>query len=91
MAPPLAFLEIEAVSGSSYVSVHRGGPAGPLLFAGTIDKGSLEPFSGAGGKYFWVNLSSPENLLVLVGGKRVPLSGLRPVVLTVTPSGVRSA
>ena len=89
--PPRAFLEIEAVNGSSYVAVHRGGPAGPLLFAGTIDKGSLEPFSGAGGKNFWVNLSSPENLLVLVGGKRVPLSGLRPVVLTVTPSGVRTA
>ena len=89
--PPRAFLEIEAVNGSSYVAVHRGGPAGPLLFAGTIDKGSLEPFSAAGGKHFWVNVSSPENLLILVDGKRVPLSGLHPAVLTVTPSGVRSA
>ena len=91
VAPPRAFLEIEAVAGSSYVSVHRGGPAGPLLFAGTIDKGSLEPFSGAAGKDFWVNVSSPENLLIIVGGRRVPLSGLRPAVLTVTPNGVRSA
>jgi hypothetical protein len=33
-------------------------------------------------------VSSPENLRILVGGKLVPLSGFKPVTLTVTPGGV---
>ncbi len=90
-AKPQAYLQIEAVTGSSYVAVHRGGPGGQLLFAGTIDKGSLEPFTGRYGKDFWINISSPENLVITVGGRRVPLGGLRPASLTVTASGVRSA
>ena len=54
---PHAFLEISAVSGPSYVTVHRGGPTGRLLFQGTISKGSTEPFTG---KHFWVSASSPR-------------------------------
>jgi Helix-turn-helix domain len=87
---PSAYLQIMAVSGSSYVSVHRGGPAGALLFQGTIDKGTLEPFTGRHGRYFWVDISSPENLNVVVGGKIVPLHGLKPVSLTITPAGVQT-
>ncbi len=75
------------MKGSSYVSVHRGGPAGRLLFQGTVEKGGVEPFKG---KHFWINVSSPENLVILVGGKRVALSGLKPVAFTVTPSGVHT-
>ncbi len=82
-----AYLQINAVKGPSYVLVHRGGPRGKLLFQGTIGKGRLEPFRG---RHFWVSLSSPENLIVIVGGKAVPLAGGKPVVLTVTPSGVRT-
>jgi Helix-turn-helix domain len=88
---PQAYLQIQAVSGSSYVAVHRGGPGGPLLFAGTIDKGSLEPFTGRFGKIFWINVSSPENLIITVAGKRVTLGGLHPASLTVTATGVRTA
>jgi len=80
-----ADLEIAAVHGQSYVAVHRGGPAGRVLFQGTINKGKMEPFQG---KRFWLNVSSPENLVITVGGKRVQLSGHRPLALTVTPSGV---
>jgi hypothetical protein len=85
---PSAYLQIMAVKGSSYVSVHRGGPAGALLFQGTIDKGTLEPFTGRHGKSFWVDISSPENLTVVVGGQVVPVHGLKPVSLTITPHGV---
>jgi cytoskeleton protein RodZ len=81
---PRAYLQIEAVNGSSYVSVHRTSPAGRPLFQGTIEKGGVEPFPG---KYFWLDISQPENLVIYVGGKQVPLSGSKPVVLTVTPSG----
>jgi hypothetical protein len=85
---PVPFLQIEALHGPSYVAVHRTSPTGRLLFQGTIEKGRTEPFNG---KYFWVSVSSPENLRIVVDGKRVPLSGGKPVVLTVTPSGVHSA
>ena len=85
---PPAYLQIQAVTGSSYVTVHRGGPAGRLLFQGTVEKGHLEPFSG---KYFWVSVSSPENLRIMVAGKRVEIGGFKPVAFTVNPSGVHSA
>jgi cytoskeleton protein RodZ len=80
-----ADLEISAVKGQSYVAVHRGGPAGKILFEGTVDKGKTEPFTGT---RFWLNVSSPENLTITVRGKQVPLSGHRPLALTVTPTGV---
>ncbi len=82
LSTPSAFLQIEAVNGSSYVSVHRTGPTGRPLFQGTIEKGGIEPFKG---KYFWLDISQPENLVIVVGGKRVPINGSKPVVLTVTP------
>ena len=85
---PVPYLQIKAVHGGSYVLVHRNGPTGRLLFGGTIEKGRTEPFNG---RRFWVSISSPENLRVVVGGRRVALHGGKPVVLTVTPSGVRTA
>jgi cytoskeletal protein RodZ len=84
---PHAYLEIEATGGASYVAVHRYGPSGKLLFQGTIEKGKSEPFKG---KRFFVDLSSPENLRVVVGGKEVALDGFKPVTLTVTPSGAHA-
>jgi hypothetical protein len=84
-----AFLEIEAVGGASYVAVHRGGgPTGTLVYDGTIEKGQAVPFKK--GKHFWLDVSSPENLHILVGGKLFPLSGGKPLTLTVTPSGVHT-
>jgi hypothetical protein len=82
-APP-PYLTIRAVRGSSYVAVHRGGAAGPVIFEGTITKGEKEPFRG---KRFWLNVSAPENLVITVGGKRVRIGGYRPRVITVTPAG----
>jgi len=84
VAPPAAYLTIKAVGGSSYVAVHRNGPAGQIVFAGTVMRGHPQDFDG---KRFWLNISSPENLVVTVGGKRVELSGSKPGVITVTPTG----
>ncbi len=67
--------------------MHRGGPSGRILFSGTVEKGHLEPFRGSD---FWVSVSSPENLAIIVGGKRVALAGLKPEALTVTAAGVRA-
>jgi helix-turn-helix protein len=84
VAPPVPYLTIRAVRGPSYVAVRKGGPAGAVLFDGTILRGHAEPFNG---KRFWVNVSSPENLVIRVGGERVHVTGLKPQVITVTPSG----
>ena len=43
-------------------------PAGAVVFQGTVEKGETEPFRG---KSFWLNVSTPENLVITVGGKRV--------------------
>jgi hypothetical protein len=82
------YLTIKAVRGSSYVAVHRGGASGPVVFQGTIAKGKTEPFRG---RHFWLNVSSPENLVIKVGGKRVRVGGYRPRVITVTPAGWQAA
>ena len=78
------YLLIHAVSGSSYLAIHRNGPSGPIVFQGTIARGHTEPFDGT---RFWLTASDPENLTIRVGGRLVEISGSRPVVLTVTPSG----
>jgi hypothetical protein len=82
------YLTVKAVRGSSYVAVHRGTAAGPVVFQGTVSKGKTEPFRG---KYFWLNVSAPENLVITVGGKRVRIGGYRPRVITVTPAGWQAA
>jgi cytoskeleton protein RodZ len=86
-AAPGAYLTIRAVRGPSYVAVRRNGPAGAVLFDGTIPRGHTEPFRG---KHLWLNISSPENLTIRVGGRNVEIAGLKPQVLTVTPSGWHS-
>jgi hypothetical protein len=84
----VAFLRVEALKGASYLAVHQGGPAGRILFQGTLQKGAVEPFAA---KYLWLNVSAPENVTLAVAGRRVQLSGYRPEALTVTPSGVHAA
>ena len=84
---PVPGLAITARSGPSYVAVHRGGPTGEIAFQGTIERGQTVPLSGA---RFWVNVSSPENLLIKVRGRRIEVGGYRPQVIWVTPSGWRT-
>jgi hypothetical protein len=60
-----------------------------LAFDGTLQKGG-QPF-GLGGRTLWVQISTPENLLIRVRGRTIHLPGLAPRVLTITPSGWHSA
>ena len=83
-----AYLQINAVQGP----VVRARPSRRRRAASCSSRArsaraGVEPFTG---KRFWVQISSPENLIVIVGGKAVPLAGGKPRVLTVTPSGVRT-
>jgi hypothetical protein len=54
-----------------------------VLFQGTVVRGQPETF--AGGR-FWINVSSPENLVIRVRGEQIDVGGYRPRVVTVTPS-----
>jgi len=83
-AAPAPYLEITAASGPSKVIVNRTGAGGKLLFEGTLERGDTQAFNG---KSFWLNVGAPENLVITVAGRRVHVAGLRPWVLTVTPSG----
>jgi cytoskeleton protein RodZ len=87
VAPPPT-LSIRAVTGSSLVVVHRGGPAGKIAYQGTIQRG--EPLV-LNGKRLWLNVSTPENLLVKVRGTPIALKGGAPIVITVTPTGWSSS
>jgi hypothetical protein len=76
-------LSITALRGPSYVAIHRGGASGPVIFQGTIGRGQTEPFLGGA---FWINVSSPENLVIKVRGKKIRVGGHRPRVIRVTPT-----
>jgi hypothetical protein len=90
---PGAYLRIDAIRGaSSYVEVHRGGPAGRIVFEGTIASGSpaLVLTAKEVGRDFWLDISSPRNVAVSVGGRRLAPRGSRPETLSVTPTGVHA-
>ena len=38
-----------------------------MVFQGTVEKGETLPFKG---KRYWLNVSTPEHLVITVGGKR---------------------
>jgi helix-turn-helix protein len=76
-------LSFRAVGGSSYAAIHRGGPAGAIIFAGTLTRGHPETFSG---RNFWFTVSSPENLRIEIRGKTIKLDAHKPSNVTVTPT-----
>jgi hypothetical protein len=81
-ATPVPGLSIAAVRGASYLAVRRGSASGAVIFQGTVARGQTEPFVGT---RFWVNVSTPENLVIKVRGKKIAVAGYRPQVVTVTP------
>ncbi len=74
-------LALAAIGGQSYAAIHQGGPAGRVLFQGTIARGHSETFFG---RQFWLTVSSPENLRIRVRGKTIRVNGYQPSDITVT-------
>jgi cytoskeletal protein RodZ len=81
------YLVVKGVGGSSSVAIRKLGPSGTVVFQGTVEKGETLPFNG---RRYWLNVSTPEHLVITVGGKRVKLTGGKPRVITVTPTGWRA-
>jgi hypothetical protein len=74
-------LLLAAIGGPSYAAIHRGGPAGKVVFQGTIARGHSERFTGP---RFWLTVSTPENLRIAVRGKTIRINGYKPSDITVT-------
>jgi cytoskeletal protein RodZ len=86
--PPL--LELTAVRGSTHVTAHKGVKVtGDVAFDGTISKG--DPAVAIRGSKLWVQISTPENLRILVRGRLVHVPGSEPQTIIVTKTGWRPA
>jgi Helix-turn-helix domain len=76
-----------AVLGASLLETRKGGPTGRVLFQGTLEKGESQRFVA---KRLWLNVGSPENLVVTLGGRPATLGRGCPQVVTVTRKQVTS-
>ncbi len=74
-------LSVRGLRGSSRLEVRKGSAVGRPLFAGTLERGKVERFSGP---RFWVSIGSPKNVRVIVHGRTVLLRGKRPLTAVVT-------
>ena len=86
--PQAVHLMLRAVRGSSYVEVHAGSAAGKPKFAGTLQRGQVQDFTG---KRFWIQVSTPEALRVVLNNRTIPLRRGKPLVALVTKNGIRAA
>src|SRR3954447_12065598 len=71
-----------------FLLVRKTSPNGKVLFNESLQAGESQHFTV---KRLWVNTGTPENLRVLVGGKRIKLPGGRPQVFYVTRRGISTA
>jgi len=61
--PPPPALVIRATSGPCWLLVRRGGPAGAVLYEGTLEQGNMKSFAPR----VWVRLGAPWNVVVRRG------------------------
>jgi cytoskeleton protein RodZ len=80
-----ASITLRAVRASVFLLVRKNSPNGKVLFNESLDAGESQHFTV---RRLWVNTGTPENLRVLVGGKRTQLPGGRPQVFYGTRRGI---
>jgi len=85
--PPKPNIALKAVNGTvSLIAVRKNGPGGKILFQGKeLEPGQAIHFKR---RKLWINTGTPENLRVVVNGKRTRLPGGKPQVFIVTSRGV---
>jgi hypothetical protein len=77
----------KAITGASLLEVRKGGVTGAVLFQGTLEKGEKQRFVA---KRLWLNVGTPENIVVTLGGRPATLGAGCPQVVTVTRRQVTS-
>jgi hypothetical protein len=82
-----ARITLRAVRGNvSLLAVHKGGPTGPVLLEGVeLAPGEAKHFTQ---ERLWINTGTPENLRVIVNGRRVTYAGGKPPAFIVTARGI---
>lgn len=80
-------LGVTATRGDCWLQVHRGSATGPILYQGTLEYGQPQIFTG---KRLWITLDRPENITMVLNGRRHKLPVGGPKTLIVTPTGIRS-
>ena len=86
---PVALLTVIAKRGSTHLTARRGSASGDIAYDGTVQKGD-GPVAIRGTR-LWVQISSPENLRVIVHGHTQLIPGNAPRVIVVTARGWRPA
>lgn len=86
--PTRANLVIRAVRGSSLLAVRIGSATGRPLYQGTLERGQTQSFSA---RRLWLNVGSPENLLLRLNGRVVSIGGACPRVLVIAARKLSSA
>jgi len=84
-AAPPALLLVRGLRGSSLLQVRARSATGRPLFAGTLERGDVQRFVRP--KRLWIEIDTPENVRVIVGGRTIRLRHGRP--LTAIVSGKR--
>ena len=82
-------LTVIAKRGSTHVTARQGNASGDVAYDGTVQKGD-GPVAIRGTR-LWVQISSPENLRVIVHGHTQVIPGNAPRVIVVTARGWRPA
>jgi cytoskeletal protein RodZ len=82
-------LTVIAKRGSTHLTARRGSASGDIAYDGTVQKGD-GPVAIRGTR-LWVQISSPENLHVIVHGHTQRIPGNAPRVIVVTARGWRPA
>jgi cytoskeletal protein RodZ len=85
----IPLLTVIPLRGATHVTARKGGASGDVAFDGTIQKGDA-PVAIRGTR-LWVQISTPENLRVIVHGHTQRIPGAAPRVIVVTAKGWRPA
>jgi hypothetical protein len=83
-----AHLVVKAVRGSSLLQVRAGSATGRLLYQGTLEKYESQQFTA---RRLWLNVGSPENLVLRLNGRVVRIGGNCPRVLEIAPQRLVSS
>jgi len=86
-APARARITLRAVrSNVSLLAVRKGGPTGKVLLENVeLAPGDAKHFTR---RKIWIQTGTPENLRVIVNGKRVTFPGGKPLAFIVTARGI---
>ena len=86
-APARAKITLRAVrSNVSLLAVRKGGPTGKVLLENVeLAPGDAKHFTR---RKIWIQTGTPENLRVIVNGKRVTFPGGKPLAFIVTARGI---